>query len=706
MSHTLTAKEQPLAKIFSDDYVFTIPGYQRPYAWGTEQAQELLDDLLGALPPSGQADLSEASPYFLGSIVLIKRDNSPEATVVDGQQRLTTLTLLLSAIRAAVADPAMQSDIGTCIYERGSLVKGTKARYRLSLRERDRDFFREFVQHEDGLPRLLALTRPLPDAQDRLRQNAQVLHRGLARLDQPELLRLVQFVITRCYLVTVATPDLDSAYRIFGVLNSRGLDLSATDILKAEILGRIPEAQRDACTQRWEELEENLGREMFGELFGHIRMVYRRVKPKSSLLKEFREHVGPADPQAFIHEVLVPMAQAFADILGASYASQRQAEAVNEHLHWLTRIEFKDWVPAALAFFVRHHNDPEAMLAFFADLERLAYAMLATRMGVSERIERFALLIHAVEQGHDLHDGASPLQLSPEEQHAVYEALSGPIYDTHSARALAVILQRLDRLLSDGSVIHRPDVISVEHVLPQTPLPNSDWVNWVPQATDRVHWVHRLGNLALLSRAKNSAAKNYDFDKKKRAYFTRGGTCLFALTTQVLQHPVWSLEVIQARHAALLATLEQHWRLHERCSKEAMAEARLAQLSALAQHGGPVAFELVSTKHRLRATALESQGQFVVQAGSQAMPAWIGTAGGYQLLREELVSSGRLAHDGDRMLFVEDVAFSSPSAAAAVVLGRSDNGRTRWRLPGTSITYALWQASLATGGGRSGGASA
>ena len=119
MSNTLTAKQQTLADIFSDAYVFTIPGYQRPYSWGKDQAQELLDDLLSALMAAPEV-LSEATPYFLGSIVLIKGETSAEATVVDGQQGLTTLTVLLSAIRAAAQDAGLQADISSCIYEKGT----------------------------------------------------------------------------------------------------------------------------------------------------------------------------------------------------------------------------------------------------------------------------------------------------------------------------------------------------------------------------------------------------------------------------------------------------------------------------------------------------------------------------------------------------------------------------------------------------------
>src|SRR5580658_1771820 len=105
MAKTLIAHEQPVTKIFSDDYVFRIPGYQRPYAWTTEQAQELFDDLHTFMQAAG-GSVEEMPPYFLGSIVLIKGESAPEADVVDGQQRLTTLIILLAAIRASVSEPS------------------------------------------------------------------------------------------------------------------------------------------------------------------------------------------------------------------------------------------------------------------------------------------------------------------------------------------------------------------------------------------------------------------------------------------------------------------------------------------------------------------------------------------------------------------------------------------------------------------------
>ena len=695
MSDTLTAKEQSLSQVFSDEYVFTIPGYQRPYAWGEEQARELLDDLTAALA-AAPADLQAAQPYFLGSIVLIKSKGSPDATVVDGQQRLTTLTLLLSALRACVQDSDMQDDITSCIYEKGSLARGTKPRYRLSLRDRDQDFFKTHVQHEGGLTALASIHRKLPDAQQRLKANAEVFTQALSGRSEADLFRLVRFIMTCCYLVTVSTPDLDSAFRIFGVLNSRGLDLSATDILKAEVIGGIPEVLRDQYTRQWEDQEQDLGRDEFGDLFGHIRMVYRKAKPHGTLLKEFREHVGPAaNPVAFMDDVLMPMAKAYSQLRDANYASTRHAELVNQHLKWLNRLEFKDWVPPALTFFIRHQESPDQMLRFFCDLERLGYSILARKAGVNERIDRFSALTGAIEKGADLFADGSLLQLSPIEQFDTYAALDGPLYETHSARALAILLVRIDGLLSDGSAEYKDDV-SVEHVLPQHPAPNSQWQKWVPDVGEHQRWVHRLGNLALLSRKKNSSASNYEFEKKKTAYFTKGGVSTFAITTQVLQHAEWTLDVMKARQEELMDKLQSHWRLDNRQSKQQLNEAQLAAISAV---NGVVEFELESAKHGLSATALEDGQRFIVHQGSQARSTWSGQPHSYQQLREDLKASGDLVSspDGVHLVFAKDVAFKSPSAASATVLGRTDNGRTSWRLKGTSITYAAWQDNLPAG---------
>jgi hypothetical protein len=77
-------------------------------------------------------------------------------------------------------------------------------------------------------------------------------------------------------------------------------------------------------------------------------------------------------------------------------------------------------------------------------------------------------------------------------------------------------------------------------VLPQKPAAGSKWLAWFPNANGRYQWVHKLGNIALLTRKKNSAASNYEFDKKKQSYFAQDGVSPSVLTTQVLDKNEWT----------------------------------------------------------------------------------------------------------------------------------------------------------------------
>jgi hypothetical protein len=129
-------------------------------------------------------------------------------------------------------------------------------------------------------------------------------------------------------------------------------------------------------------------------------MVYRQAKPQGTLLKEFREHVVKGHgAKQIVDDILMPMAEVYEELTGSSYSSTERAEAINESLKWLNRLEFNDWLPPALAFAVRWRAQPAAMEDFFRDLERVAYFMLITRAGINDRIERFLRLTKEIEAG-------------------------------------------------------------------------------------------------------------------------------------------------------------------------------------------------------------------------------------------------------------------------------------------------------------------
>jgi hypothetical protein len=199
MPFRLEAYEKPLQKIFSSDFDFSMPLYQRPYAWTTEQGQELLSDLVNNMG-SDSTSVDETNPYFLGSIVLVK-DDRPLSQIVDGQQRLTTLTILLSALRPLLS-PDEAEGLTDLLYAKANPILGTQNRYRLTLREQDAEFFRTYIQIPDGVSELSGLkTAALTDSQRNIRDNGLLYSQSLVKLLAHQRSRLAQFVARRCYLL-------------------------------------------------------------------------------------------------------------------------------------------------------------------------------------------------------------------------------------------------------------------------------------------------------------------------------------------------------------------------------------------------------------------------------------------------------------------------------------------------------------------------
>ena len=178
--------------------------------------------------------------------------------------------------------------------KKGIKSQGIKPKPRLKIRERDNDFFQKYIQ-ELKINEVISLQ---PEAQNteakaNIIKNTKILQNKISTMfnNEAEIFAFGAFLVQRCYLVVVSTSSQQSAFRIFSVMNSRGMNLLATDIIKSDIIGKINEDVRDDYTQKWEEIETELGRENFNDLFGHIRMIKMKCKAKKSLQEEFYKFV-------------------------------------------------------------------------------------------------------------------------------------------------------------------------------------------------------------------------------------------------------------------------------------------------------------------------------------------------------------------------------------------------------------------------------
>lgn len=141
------------------------------------------------------------------------------------------------------------------------------------------------------------------------------------------------------------------------------------------------------------------------------------------------------------------------------------------------------------------------------------------------------------------------------------EALNGNIYELTPSRRNYLIL-RLDAFLSDGAASYDTSILTIEHFLPQTVNDNTGWAKLWPDEQLRKQWVHRIANLVPLNRRHNVQAQNYDFAKKKSAYFSgKEGVSSYVLTTQVLKSSQWIPEHLQKCQTELLEVLQENWGL-------------------------------------------------------------------------------------------------------------------------------------------------
>ncbi len=669
VSSKITGKEYPLSKIFSSDFEYHIPGYQRPYAWTEDETGALFDDLYGFF----QTENTEN--FFLGSIVLIKDEQNRYADVIDGQQRLTTLSILFAVLADTFDNEDYKMDCKKYLQEKGNVLEGIEAQPRLFLKEKDQPFFHKYIQNIqlDALGHLDPAVLDT-EAELHIQKNCAVLRKSFAEMfsNDDDRLRFTQFLLTRCYLVVVSTPSQESAFRIFTVMNSRGLDLLPTDIIKSTVIGSLPKEKQQGYTEKWEGLEELTGRDGFNEVFTHTRTIFVKERQKKTLREEFEEYVLKAvSPEQLIDDYLVPYTNAYVQLKNCEFTATHHADEVNGLLFWLNKTNNSDWMPPAIKFLAEHPNDSEYVLWFIRKLERLASYLLVTAQDVNHRVDRYKWLLVEMESRPDstLADPLRNIELTDWEKEQFQQTLDGEIY-TMTAQRRNYIIQRLDSFMSDGGASYNQKLFTIEHVLPQHPPVHGSWLELWPDEQERKYWLNRIANLVPLTRQRNSAAQNYGFATKKEKYFqSKGGTSSYVLTTQVINEPVWTPDVVKKRQAMLSDVFAEKWELNP--SRQSGTDEGLFLLAGRGSSamGHPI-----------------DKDCFLVLKGSRIAPdVTSGLPQNYVEQRKTLLGIGIIQNN----VFAEDDVFTSASAAASIILGRSSNGRREWaKLDGRTLAQS------------------
>lgn len=525
-----------LAQLFDKENFYEIPSFQRPFSWDEENFRELIDDLLGS---------DFTSQYFLGSIVYYVEDNN--RMVVDGQQRLTSLMILLACIRDLIQDGKVKSDLQEFIIQPEDTVREIAGRVRLAVK--DHEIFGDMISNAGGTDKKFDL-RDFDEPSNRYVIARNVFREKLETITQEQLLALMRFVSNRCVLIYLEAKTFDEAFRLFEVVNDRGKQLRRIDLLKSHNLSPdlvASRSKRSQLSNQWEQDQASIGEEHFESLFNMIRLIYTKSKPAEDLFSEFKKRIFQnakmGQGELFFTEVTK-----FVDIYKQIFKdfSYLDGHDVSNHFRALMSIMTSglptfEWRACVLAYARKFGRDK--LYDFCLKLEKIVLAHAVSGVRKDERYSDFTALLTLIESSKKPEDCLNAIKYDEE---LIVRKLT--LEDVYKKPYEKYVLLRLELAVAELDQIREFTARTTEHVFPQTPDDGSEWSKMASEE-DRKSFVNKLGNLILLSQGKNSSASNKEFADKKKSYLAKRVSD-FPRSSEVLGYDVWTPEIIAERTAA------------------------------------------------------------------------------------------------------------------------------------------------------------
>lgn len=571
MATEIKCEKKVIREIFNMWYC--IPDYQRAYVWDTDQVRDLLNDTISAYRENKEAQ------YFLGSMVLKINEKSEnnvsytEYELLDGQQRITTVFLILACMRDMLtAYPQYQNSLAGFVYQAEDAILQQPERMRIifNIRSDVRDFVNEHIKPLHGTCDS-ALLKDKMQAKDvnisiRNMANAMLVAHEFLEENKSEIIGYLSYFLNKVLMIYVATEELQDAFQLFTVLNNRGVKLSSSDILKAENLKELSAADRTSWATRWEEMETYFG-EDFDKFLSHIRTILVKKKQTTTLLKEFDEFVYSNQEYDRTQKKYVPRTPILRrgrDTFELLYSYYHTYQEVFDTDHSVVTGDYEItnylklmetgfgadyWIAPVLDYYRKYRR--RGFVAFLKALDRKLSADWITAATPTVRMENVNAILREIEASQDsaalLQSKTFTINKSDFER-----VINGDIYGRSFAKYL---LLKLDLIYRGSSTPMIPQAIaSIEHILPRNPSADSQWVKDF-SAAEREEWTNKLGNLVLISRRKNTSQGNRDYVEKKEKYFEKNIE-MFPNSIRIYQnYPEWKLSDLKKNHSDVVTEL-------------------------------------------------------------------------------------------------------------------------------------------------------
>lgn len=554
-------------KLIGNGLSYRIPRFQRDYSWTEEQWEDLWLDLLGTLQPGGEP------AHYLGYLVLQSSDDKA-FEVIDGQQRLTTVSLIVLAVLKNLERLVQAGTDAQANRRRADQIRQTYigyldpvtlvARSKLTLNRNNNSYYQDFLVPLGHLPQ-----RGFRASEHLLRKAFEWFDRRVAEFLKKssgnEGMRLAQFVedlSDRLFFTVITVTDELNAYKVFETLNARGVRLSATDLLKNHLFSVLDRgsSQDDhelrTLENRWETMVGRLGAESFPDFLRVHWNSRRSFARQSELFKTIRSQIKTRE---VVFQLLRDMEQDLDAYLALSSpeASDWPQEA---KAHTATLRTFNVRQPYPLLLAAKRSFEQ----ADFVGLLR-ACVVISLRFNVicsystAEQERTYNAVAERIAKGEigNLAEALAAMSSIYPNDATFRTAFAEKAIRTTQARNSRVvryILCALEKHLSGQDYAFTSDSFNIEHVLPQSP--EAGWEVFSDEEVEAL--AYRLGNMTLMQTGANNDLGNSPYGKKRSALASSG----FFMTRKLAQdHAEWTPERIADRQNWMADQATAIWRL-------------------------------------------------------------------------------------------------------------------------------------------------
>lgn len=528
MPQTIESDDKTIGEVFSDFYL--VPNYQREYVWTERQVERLLEDVSNEFDPHARRQDSE---YFIGSIVVCPSNSVLE--LIDGQQRLTTLFLILCTIRSLLEEMGeqppslLQQQISSAdLDETGHETH----RLRIELQYRDSQDVLGLIANKDGS----RLERLNPSRTIENLKTARTLIeeflRGQYANDTDTLRRFYAFLTQKVKLIRITTSSRAHALKVFETINDRGVGLDAMDLLKNLMFMKASEADFEDLKVRWQKLVNILyqsGEKPLRFLRYFIFAAYDEDRLREEQIYDwFVSHSQlcgyERDPLGFV-DTLVEAGEAYGHFL-SGMNSRGKPNRYLENIRLLSGASRQHF----MLLLAGRHLDEEGFDTLARQLENLLFTYFITRESAREFERKFAQWAPQVRNLKTTADVASfvAMAFKPEQKRLAgrFELALSELREGDLQRyRLRYVLAKLTQHVNEAAYGSRAECdlnsfvsknIEIEHILSQQPT--TEDVARFNRPDEYYDWVPKLGNLALLEKSINASIGRETFFRKKQEY--------------------------------------------------------------------------------------------------------------------------------------------------------------------------------------------